>query len=323
MPELEVIVDNIPDQEGIHDEFRLFLTSMPASYFPVSVLQNGIKITTEPPRGLKANLKRSWENISDDFLATCTKQDVFHKLAWGLTFFHAIVQERRKFGPLGWNIRYEFNDSDLETSTTVMKMLLNEQDLIPWDALLFVTGEINYGGRVTDDWDRRCLKTILKKFYVKEALEGEYRFSESPLYKLPVIGTVDSYRQYIESLPLNEDPSVFGMNENANIAYQAQESTKMLETILSIQPRMSSAASGKTPEQIVLDLKKSIMEQTPPLLDKDEGFKELFEINEKGLIPSLSTVLVQEMQKFNILLSTITRTLNDLGKAIDGDIVMT
>jgi dynein heavy chain len=126
MPELEVIIDMIPELENIHTDFRIFLTSMPASYFPVSVLQNGIKITTEPPRGLKANLKRSWESINDEFLNGCTKPEVFHKLTWGLTFFHAIIQERRKFGPLGWNIRYEFNDSDLETSTTVMKMLLNE-----------------------------------------------------------------------------------------------------------------------------------------------------------------------------------------------------
>ena len=64
--------------------------------------------------------------MNDDFLNDCNKANVFHKLTWGLTFFHAIIQERRKFGPLGWNIRYEFNDSDLETSTTVMKMLLNE-----------------------------------------------------------------------------------------------------------------------------------------------------------------------------------------------------
>lgn len=85
--------------------------------------------------------------------------------------------------------------------------------------MLFVTGEINYGGRVTDDWDRRCLKTILKKFYVKEALEGEFTFSDSPIYKLPLVADVNSYKAYIESLPLNEDPSVFGMNENANIAY--------------------------------------------------------------------------------------------------------
>ena len=102
---------------------------MPAPYFPVSVLQNGIKLTTEPPRGLKANLKRSWGNLSQEFLDSCTKasvKTVFHKLVWGLTYFRAIIQERRKFGPLGWNIRYEFNHSDLDTSTKVMKMLLEE-----------------------------------------------------------------------------------------------------------------------------------------------------------------------------------------------------
>ena len=55
-------------------------------------------------------------------------------------------------------------------------MLLNEQEAIPWDALVFITGHINYGGRVTDDWDRRCLLSILKRFYVPEILEDNYRY---------------------------------------------------------------------------------------------------------------------------------------------------
>lgn len=103
---LEVMVEELAALESeIHADFRLYLTSMPAPYFPVSILQNGIKLTTEPPRGLKANLKRSWNDIDQEFLESCSKKEVFHKLLFGLTMFHAIIQERRKFGPLGWNIR--------------------------------------------------------------------------------------------------------------------------------------------------------------------------------------------------------------------------
>ena len=175
MPALEILVEEIAlNEEKVNPEFRLFLTSMPAPYFPVSILQNGVKLTTEPPRGIIANMQRAYADIKDEWLNDSTKPEALHKLTFGLCFFHAVLMERRKFGPLGFNIRYEFNDSDLETSMTVLKMLLNEQEMVPWDAMIYVTGEINYGGRVTDNWDRRCLANILKRFYSPEILEEKY-----------------------------------------------------------------------------------------------------------------------------------------------------
>lgn len=70
MPSLERIVqENLNPSEEINSNFRLYLTSMPAAYFPSSVLQNGIKLTTEPPKGLRANLKRSWNEIDEEQLA--------------------------------------------------------------------------------------------------------------------------------------------------------------------------------------------------------------------------------------------------------------
>jgi dynein heavy chain len=144
------------------------------------------------------------------------------------------MQERRKFGPLGWNIRYEFNDSDLETSITMLKMFLDEQEQIPWDALIYVTGHINYGGRVTDDWDRVCLLTTLKIFYSTDILEDTYKFSSSGMYYAPPEGPLEDYRTYIDNFPMNDLPELFGLHENANITFQTQESDKIVATVLSI-----------------------------------------------------------------------------------------
>jgi dynein heavy chain len=94
------------------------------------------------------------------------------------------VQERRKFGSLGWNIRYEFNDTDLDTTNIMLKLFLEAEE-IPWDALTFITGDINYGGRVTDDLDRRLLLTTLKVFCAPEVLKDDYKFSPSGIYYAP------------------------------------------------------------------------------------------------------------------------------------------
>lgn len=219
MPHLERTVNSFHDREEMSKDFRLYLTSTPIEFFPVSVLQNGVKLTTEPPRGIKANLTRTFAEISDDWLNDCKKEAIYRKMVFAVSFFHSIVQERRKFGPLGWNVVYDFNDSDLQTSFTMLKIFLDEQDEIPWDALVYVTGIINYGGRVTDSNDLRCMISILEKYYCIENLNDDYFYSESEIYKAPPFGNAQSYKDYIKSLPLEDSPEVFGLHDNANIAY--------------------------------------------------------------------------------------------------------
>lgn len=220
MPALEKAVLAFGEKkDSIHEDFRLFLTSMPASYFPVSVLQNSVKLTTEPPKGMKANIKRTYQNYNQEYLEECTKPHAWRKMTFGFSFMHAVLQERRKFGSLGWNIRYEFNDSDLETTQTMLKLFLDGQDEIPWDALTYVTGEINYGGRVTDDQDRRCLMTILSIFCNPDSLKEGYKFSQSGIYFAPADGKMDVYRDFIDNMPMNDNPEIFGLHENANIKF--------------------------------------------------------------------------------------------------------
>lgn len=91
---------------------------------------------------------------------------------------------------------------------------------------------------MTDEWDRRTLNTILAKFYCPEVIaKQKYQFDPSGIYFVPAVTTHTEFLEYIKSFPMATAPSVFGMNENADIIKDQQETTLMLSSILATQVR--------------------------------------------------------------------------------------
>jgi len=193
MRSLEDIVENLPREahaKRLNESFRLWLTTASSDVFPASLLQTSIKMTKDPPRGIKSNLVQIYNGISGskaekDFFYSCQKQEEWRKLFLSLGFFHAVIRERKRYGAVGWNIQYDFNMSDFKISMKQLHHMLNSYQEVPFQALIYLTGECYYGGRVTDDWDRRTLITLLRDFYNPYASEGNYAFSSVQEFKVP------------------------------------------------------------------------------------------------------------------------------------------
>lgn len=99
---------------------------------------------------------------------------------------------------------------------------------------IYYLGEITYGGRVTDFWDQRCLRTILRRFFSPDTLESGYKYSPSGTYYCPEQKFLQQYRDYIEQLPINDNPEIFGMNPNANITFQVRILFQLQELLFDV-----------------------------------------------------------------------------------------
>lgn len=345
MPELSRIIENYSDlttKEKLHREYRLWLTSLPSEIFPIVILQNGVKLVQEPPKGLKSNLLQSYltDPVADEeFFNGSNKPEIWGKMLFGLCFFHAVVQERRQYGPLGWNRPYEFNDTDRRISVRQLQMFLNENESVPYDALLYLVGQCNYGGRVTDDWDRRCLMASLQVYFNPFILEDDYLFcDDADSYYAPPFGPYSSYVTYIQGLPLQQPPSIFGLHENANITKDERDARFLLDSTLSTQPREAPVGGGgeasgdegsgkgeggpnankMDPKTTVRTLAAEVFGRLPTLFDVEE-IQKTFPIQYEQ---SMNTVLLQEAIRYNRLLQVVRRTLVEVQDAILGKVVM-
>lgn len=326
MPKLERMLEE-QDPKKIHREFRLWLTSYPSNKFPVSILQNGVKMTNEAPKGLRANMTGSYmmNPISTlDFFDGCTVDKSFKTFCFNLCFFHAVIQERRLFGPLGWNIAYEFTENDLRISVRQLQMFLDDYpDEAPIKALNYLTGECNYGGRVTEGMDRRLIITLLSHYYSNDALDKNFAFFKGDdfTYTPPPptekeIG-YEAHLDHIRSLPLVTPPGVFGFHENANLTKEMGETYNMCSELL-LTMGAGGSGGGQTPDDVVGNIAKDVLERLPQTWD----IVKVQKVYPTMYTESMNTVLAQEITRFNVLIDTIRGSFNDIKKAVKGLLLM-
>ncbi|VVC95211.1 unnamed protein product, partial [Leptidea sinapis] len=130
LPSLEKKMESYA--HGYHEEYRLFMSAEPAAtaaahIIPQGILESSIKITNEPPTGMQT-------------LEMCGKEAEFKAILFSLCYFHAVVAERRKFGPQGWNKIYPFNVGDLTISVFVLYNYLEANSKVPWEDLRYLFG---------------------------------------------------------------------------------------------------------------------------------------------------------------------------------------
>ena len=208
------------------------------------------------------------------------------------------------------SVFYQFNESDLRISVQQLQMFVDLYDKDPFKALNYCTGECNYGGRVTDDKDRRCLMTILKRFYCPELGEG-YKFSPLPDFRVPEATRHSDYCKYIETLPL-AGPAVFGLHENATITKDQTETTTLFNAILLTEASSGGGSGGTSKEDVMDSVARGTLTKIPENFDM-----EVAELKYPvKWAESMNTVLCQELQRFNKLTNVIRQSCVDITKAV-------
>eukprot|EP00668_Euglena_longa_P046636 GGOE01062321.1.p1 GENE.GGOE01062321.1~~GGOE01062321.1.p1 ORF type:complete len:2198 (+),score=861.46 GGOE01062321.1:644-6595(+) len=336
LPKLEKLIDDLPSQKP-HENFRIWLSSTPHEKFPIAILQQGIKMTTEPPTGLKSNLIRLYNLMTDARFHHPKYPEIYRPLLFCLCFYHSILLERRKFGALGMAIPYDFNDSDWEVSENILQLYLDEMPdghvtSIPWDTIKYLIAEASYGGRVTDDWDRRTLGVYASQYFHPDCVtQNFHRLSSLEEYFIPGMdGSILTYKEYILTLPVIDPPEAFGQHSNADIASQITNSMDLLDTLITVNAaviRATAAGGGASGgeggavanslETRVFIMAQDLEERLPEKVDIDAVLES--KADEQS---ALLTVLLQELTRYNQLLDMVRASLQQLKKGVKGLVVM-
>jgi len=292
-PKLENIVVALGLDQTVHPNFRFLLTTNISETFPIAVLHLSTKYAIEQPNKIQPYLTALNEEYGK--LAEGFNNLLYKKLFTRLCIFHATMQERCKFGTIGWNSVTQFNRSDFYATFIILNEFNNHTDANPFAGIEFITSVINYGGRVYDDFDQNVLNASFRRIVCENG----------NLKETSLINDANSIE-------------LIGLHENANVIYNMQTSENLIQNLIKLHHTYSKKkALSETKNDTIKEIIDKLIANMPPLIDPYLGKAEYSEIN------PFRAVLRHEIDVYNSLLKTISRSLNGLSNAIKGDTQIT
>ena len=315
--------------EDIHEDFRVFITCEPHPKFPIGLLQMSIKITNEAPAGIRAGVKRSYYWVTQDMLDAISRPE-WRRVLYIMCFCHSIVQERRKFGSIGWAIPYEYNQGDLTACTLFLQNHMSQMEgkaskggavQLQWATVRYMVAEVQYGGRITDDLDRVLMSTYCERYFKQESMGAEFSFGAG--YPTPTGAgdvDIDFWRKEVENLPTTDSPEIFGMHVNADITFRNKQTNELLDTIIDTQPKAAGGGDALSPEEVAVGIADDLLSKLPGNFDMNVVADQIK--GQGGMGRPLNVVLAQEVERMNKVLAVVRNHLQDLKLAVAGTIIM-
>uniref|UniRef100_A0A8C1TYY4 Cytoplasmic dynein 1 heavy chain 1 n=1 Tax=Cyprinus carpio TaxID=7962 RepID=A0A8C1TYY4_CYPCA len=229
-----------------HASFRLFLTMEINPKVPVNLLRAGRIFVFEPPPGMKANMLRTFSSIP--VARMCKSPNERARLYFLLAWFHAVIQERLRYAPLGWSKKYEFGESDLRSACDTVDTWLDDTakgrqnispDKIPWAALRTLMAQSIYGGRIDNEFDQRLLNTFLERLFTTSSFDSEFKLALKvdghKDIKMPDGIRREEFIHWVEMLPDTQTPSWLGLPSNAEKVLLTTQGIDMMGKLLKMQ----------------------------------------------------------------------------------------
>ncbi|PLW56951.1 hypothetical protein PCANC_02857 [Puccinia coronata f. sp. avenae] len=240
--------------------FRLFLTMETNSGIPVNILRQSMVIMNEPPPGIRANLVDCLKSISPGRLAAGPNEKV--RLYFLLAWFHAVVQERLRYCPLGWSKIYEFNDSDLEAAMSMIDSWMTatakgkaniDPAHLPWAALRVLLKQAVYGGRVDSDWDQKLLDSFVDTLFNPSAFEVGYHLvnpiGDKEGLTIAEGARLEHFITWAQALPEREPPHWLSLPPNAEALISTTQGSEILSRLLKMRRTDEDESVGEALKQ--------------------------------------------------------------------------